>query len=972
MALGLLVAVTLPTLSVAGAPMQAPADVKSQLQPINDCVRNNRRLAVSFLIDESGSLRDTDPSAARVTGVKAALAALNEITEGEGRSEVHVKLWGFSVRGDVRQDWARLENGSLRALQDAAEQFRTRDGGFDTDYVNAVRAARGDLAEQVAAMDPAGDRPVCKLLLWFTDGKLDIDDRSSASTREMHGDRKEWAPEIDLSQPGSGDRAAEKGRELMCAPQGEMQQLRDDGVFTAVVALETQIAPQDRDFLMANARGAAGPRSCGVPGESTGRMGAYVSSANVDELVFGIYGVANPNEVPPGQVDKGTCPNDQPCPQGSHTFVLDEGLSRFNLLAISREPSIRVLVTAPNGQSADLGRGGAGQADLAAVRLRWSWLSESVVLLNGDLPGGDRRWAGTWRMTFVDPTGQHPEAVNRLAVYVFGNLEARLVPGTRLRKGEAGRIQIRIQNAKGEPQTSRAFVQGSTLVASVAAAGGDPVRLELTPSGDGVFEASYTPPEDLDGVTLNLHTDLTIQTSTGVTLPTVGTDDTIPLDPPTGFAPVDLGNLDALVLAPVKSADGTTSGPLRFTGAPNNDVCVWLTSGRAVRRPGGVDAVRFRAERGTSQASCVTVPRGEGGSLDVTAAVAGAGRGRVSGDLVVGMRNEGNGKVVEQRVPVRFEVAVPPGHDAGRALLLVLAGIGLPLLGLYLLNWRSARFETFDTLRTTNVHIKVTPTGVERVDGKDRLVDPLDVKPFATPPSLREFTVGSLAFRARMPRLPFGAVTGRVSSAPRKTVSNRGLHGAGDEAIVALGLGLVWVCAVDAASVGAAGRAPDGPVGQEVRGELLVLFGSNDSFEAQVAHVEADLRRKLPNLLGALAAKVGPPPTDLPSPTSGPGHGGAKRTIDIPVGSSTPTSGITVSLPPAGGSGGARPVVAETLNGAKGRRARSGRKERKERAAPPQTPPARPAPGATPPTTAATQRPTTPTVKLPKLPGSDS
>ena len=868
-----------------------PASASEDLKPVADCIRKNGRLAALFMVDESGSLRQTDPNADRVAGLQAALAGLTELTQGESSIEVQVALWGFAASAAARNGWTVLNSSSAGSFQSAAEEFRQRDNGFDTDYVAALTSGREELARRVVAMDADGSKPVCKLLLWFTDGKLDIEDRLTPAARRAHGTSKPWAPEINLGETGGGDRAITKGRELICSRDGLAQRLRDDGVFTAAVALETAIAQPDRNFLSAIATGSGEATTCGTPGPAAEQAGAYLGASNVDELILSLFEATGAAPISPG-VSAAVCPTSTPCPEGTEEFTLDATLSRFNVLAVSRDPEVAIVLRSPGGQEITLTRGQVGTGTAGSAEISWRWFSSSAVLISGALPDTTSDWVGTWRVTFVDTTGTNANVQNRVAIYVFGNLEARVAPNSRLRKGEPGTIRIQVVNPKGEPKTSPDFLESVDVRATTAIPGEAPKELRLSLQANGEFVGKYTPAAALTAVALKIHTDLTIKTSVGIELPTVGIEDSIPLDPPIGFPSIDLpkSGRGTLILSPVTEPNGSAEAELRFHRLEAGTACVWLSRFTTSSHPKDTKSVAFSMTPGASSSECLEVKADGEMTAQLTAQVVGFGRGRVTGEVVIGMRSNETGKSREEAIPVRFEMDVPPVVNRSRALLLMVIGALAPLALLYLLNWITARFGRFDAVRYLATTCLVGPGNqVNPAPGRAVLLEGAEAKMHPSPESLRRFEIGPFVLSGKVAKSPFGAPYGLVTRPDGVVMaSDLGVTEDAKSAKVSLGLGRSWIIGIPDGDLHVAVDSDD-QLRQPVKVQVLALFSDDEAFDSQLAKTDSDLRDRLPDLVVQLAHKVLPPRT--------PDSEAAEQGDDLPGMPQSPTAPPT-PLPP--------------------------------------------------------------------------
>ena len=833
----------------------------TSLQTIGNCIRTNHRAAVVFLVDESGSLTNTDPQNFRVAAIQAALSGLGELTSGQASTTIDVQMTGFSVGAQTRQNWTPLNSGSLGGLQQVAGGFTGRNQGFETDYYAGLTSAKSALDQQAIAMNPTGTTPVCKMLFWFTDGKMEIDNRSTQGQVDQYGATVPWAPDIQLNGSSAINAAAtDRGRQLLCNPGGVVDQMRSDGVFSAIVPLQVAIGPEDLAFLGALAQGQSGDQTCGTPGQAAQASGVLTSASDVGQLILGFYSasVLSP-PIPPGwDATTGVClPSAGTCPSGTRSFQLDPTLSNFSLLAEPQDVNLQVEITGPDGTSVPLARGVPGTATASGATLAWTWFTPTVLLLKGSLPAGSTAWVGTWSVTFIDPTGQNASAVNHVAVYLFGNLVAAVPAGTQARKGRASRIPIEVLAGPGGPQTDPAILKDLTITASVSTPGAPPQPLQVLPpaAAGSQYSVIWTPPAASTASAATIQTSLTINTSDNVSLPAVTSSYSVPLLNPIGFPSFTLGNHGIVFLTPVRTAGQVATGQFVIQGGPGSTGCLWFAGGSAVRKPEQAQSVTYSLAPGSSQGTCLRFSPPTNRSVVVTASVKGYGSGVVDGRLTILMRNNVDGSTRTEHVPVEFLMNVPLTLDTGTALWLLLLGVLGPLLILYLISWLTAKFLSFDQLRYLTTSVRAARLGEHFT-----LVDPPDVSTadaaiLNRPPSLRSFSIGSFAFRVRMPWSPMGAAEGRVSAAGQLVVTNFGLRGSGSEGFVTRGLGSIWVASVAGDALAVALRGDQ--VGQlPFDVPMLLVFNGEGSPTSQLDDMAQDVSDRLPGLLDELAAKL--------------------------------------------------------------------------------------------------------------------
>jgi hypothetical protein len=882
-----------------------PSNSLGALQPISDCIRQNRRAAVLFLVDETGSLHQTDPQDARVAGLQAALLGLNQLTGGEAAAQVDVEMTGFAVTTVERQPWTALNSQNLPGLQAQAQEFSARNNGFETDYYVALDQARSLLDQHAVAMNPTGATPVCKLMIWFTDGRLEIDNRTNKYEVEQYGSTVPWAPNIPLtsSQPGINIPATDQARQLICQAGGVADQMRADGIFSAVVPLETLIQPEDLQFLGAVAQGQDGAASCGTVGPTTASTGALIPGSDFNQLVLGFYSasVLTP-PIPPGESSTGVCaPTAGACPTGTRTFVVDPSLSSFNVLALTQDANLNVQLFGPDGTSLAATRGAPGSGTVAGVQISWNWLSPTTLLLTGTLPPATANlWSGTWSVTFVDPTGQNAAAVNQVAIYLFGNLEAQVVPGTQLRKGRAGVLPIQLVNGTGTPQTSPVILKDVQVTATIQVAGQPAVPLQLSPTGLGTYVSDFLPAADLQASSADVHTELSITTPDGYVLPAVGNDSTVPLENPIGYPSVALGKAGVVYLSPIGALDQTAHGSFVLTAGIGATGCAWLAAAHDIKSPPGAGTVKYAISPGESQGQCLPFRPGSSHVVKVSATITGAATGEVSGSLDLILRNSIDGSTRKELIPVRFAVAVPVTLDAGTAIWLLLIGILGPLLLLYLLNLLARHFQSFDQLRYLICTVQVSGSADSVVVSHETELSTTNAAIFNRPSSLRNFECGGFDFSAHMPLSPFGAVTGRVSAAAQRVVTNIGLWRDGEQGLVPLGLGKMWALRVSPEDLRSA-LSEGGDLRAPAQATVLYLFNSEGAPAEQLEQLDEEARRQLPELLAVLFGKLPSPGSAVTSSGSGAAYAGQAPS---PSGEALPNL-PGEALPPLSGGGSA-------------------------------------------------------------------
>jgi hypothetical protein len=352
---------------------QAPAvprDAIPALVRLAECVRDNRSVAALVLMDESGSLKKTDPDNQRVTAAKSAIESLANLAEhnidGE-KPQVQVAVGGFSVDYEEVAGWTDLTYGSVDSVKRSVDGLAGKNSGLDTDYAAALIGAKKVLDQKQSVP--------CRALLWFTDGKYDIDPRKGKTPT------KAYAPQIKPFNKPKELIAA--GREIICKSGGLVDDLRNDKIGNIAVGLTAQLLPPDQAFLQALTNGKSPTESCGsIDGNTTG---AFIPVNNLAELISSFdtvgatlgYGVQGKPEL-----NIAVC-STTACPSGSRTFPVETGMSRVHISAQTGGKDVSISLKTPEQTIETAPQIGAQttvtKTTIGSTSARIVWLAEDVA-----------------------------------------------------------------------------------------------------------------------------------------------------------------------------------------------------------------------------------------------------------------------------------------------------------------------------------------------------------------------------------------------------------------------------------------------------------------------------------------------------------------------------------------------------------------------------------------------------------------
>ena len=230
------------------------------LSEFGACLSGHGQGSVVLLVDQSGSMRQTDPDQGRV---KAATYLVDRLSSFAGRSGVtlDVRVAGFADDYHPVGDWTTLTASTKDAVSASVRTVGADLKDYDTDYWNALNGARQDLVDH----DSSG----CRAVAWLSDGEFDLDVRDSDAARHDYGGTKGYATGADLSSESGVQQAEQAGRGDLCRPTGLADQVRSSGVTLIGIGLSGPGPQPDFTLMRRVSQGggsnaaAAGLEQCG-------------------------------------------------------------------------------------------------------------------------------------------------------------------------------------------------------------------------------------------------------------------------------------------------------------------------------------------------------------------------------------------------------------------------------------------------------------------------------------------------------------------------------------------------------------------------------------------------------------------------------------------------------------------------------------------------------------------------------------
>ncbi|WP_448627707.1 VWA domain-containing protein [Geodermatophilus sp. URMC 64] len=701
LSVGLLgVALTHP--SPAGA---VPSPTGSQsLQSLGACLTGTKHADVLLLVDESHSLTASDPADARVTAAQLLLDRLAD-TAARTDSTIDLAVNGFSSGVRPALDWQPLNTQTKAGAIAAVADFAIRDDGFETDYWTALSTAHQQLLDR---REPDAAQP-CQALVLFTDGEYDLTPRTTPSEVAEHGQTIPipGVEGVPITSEEAADRVEAAGREDICRAGGVTDGLRRDKVLTIAIGLS---GGGSIDLGLLSSIAESAPDPCGT----IAPYGFFLAASDVEDLVLAFDAIGDPANPPQPVDEQGVC-EFSTCPQEAHSFVLDASIQSLHLVGTSDAAGVEVYVQPPDvatpvrlAYDAAAPAGTAAAGDLA---LEYTWFSDGAFSVDAQIPAGGGNWTGEWQVVFVDPTGQHPDAVSRTQLTIQADLGAVVAPGTDVewRVGDdLGAVPMALVRTDGTPAVLG--VPAPTLALKVVLLGAssrEEVLAENVPGAQLIAGVPLSVPEDFPSGQAELRTELSVTTVSGLVLqPQVRTQQ-IAVLPPLGFPTVksdriDFGRLEG-------TAAGT--GGLEVSGPG----CVSVVGAALTVRPSEVENVTAALKDGDE----LCLADGENRTIDLELASRDIGAGDLQGDVTLALAPADHPeRVTEVQVPFLADL-VRPANGSVRLLVLLAAlvvGIGVPVL-VFLLGRKLAARLPDTALRSVLLPVRIGPNGLQGADG---------------------------------------------------------------------------------------------------------------------------------------------------------------------------------------------------------------------------------------------------------------
>lgn len=788
-----LLGMTLPVPSAA-APSAPDADSASGLGDFGACLSGHGQGSLAILIDQSGSMRQTDPDQGRVEAASYLIDRLAAFTDRTGIT-LDVRVAGFAADYHAAGDWTGLTGSTKDGIASSVRTVGDDLKDYDTDYWNALNGARQDLADH----DSSG----CRAVAWLSDGEFDLDVRDSDSATRDFGGSKSYATSADLSKESGVQQAEQAGRSDLCRSTGLADQVRSAGITLIGIGLSGSGGAQPDFTLMRRVSEGGGTNAAeaGVDqcGDVSSPAGAFYPVSDLDSLLMAFDSISTPGDTVQSR-SVSIC-QDAACNEGQYSFVLDGTLDAVHVMASSDVSGLDAYLYPPGAANPLVIKGDQSGAQ-GSAGVSAQWLTSRTF--QADLDASKvSTWDGQWRLAFVDPSSASQNQQIHVNVHLSSPLTLSWtdLDKTELRQGE--RVEsatLSLLDHAGGRAVEASRVKGAVTMSVVlkdsagnehelwtgkdVAALKNPVTIELPQDvaiGSGTLTTSVT-------VTTASTTLADGSTAEGTVLaPTEATQDV------DVQAPVDFPSVGGEAAFPALEKELSTTADLPVAGPG----CVWLSSGEPSLTGSPADAGAVTVSSSASSAdTCVEVADGDTATLPVTLSAQGHANGALSGTLEVTLAPaDAPDRAQTVQVPFNAEMRRPLNVTTAWTtfVLVLLAGILIPLALLYLLKLVTGRIPRGTVETATRV--------VEVPRGSGTVTIPLppsnEITQVSLPERSRHLTVGPYEFKVRIGLSPTSMPVVELVSPDAPSVSGAAPGSRRNRAVLPLGVRGNWVAVLD-------------------------------------------------------------------------------------------------------------------------------------------------------------------------------
>jgi len=681
------------------------------------CAAGANHLLAVIVVDSSSSLKSTDPDDQRVGAIGTALDSLEQLGRAPSAKalDVRASLASFGQRYEELVGWGTVEGDHASRLRaSATNDVPSRDRENYTDYREALRGAQTSLNKDAATLDGVS----CKVVLWFTDGRLDVDGPGGI---------------------GLGPQTDDARREL-CSPQGIVDAVRADGIAIVALALFKEggsVTNQDRERLRAIAEGAGDGEACGTinPPPASATPGAYLRADDPGAMrrLFAQAAVMIEGARPSLSV---VCP-EGPCSGGRLTIAVDRGIEGFRAI-LERKSGARVQIIAADGSTTSLV---AGATSFGGAALDVTESGELMVVSATFPPSSSA--VGSWTLV------TDPSVTTLVELYYVWGATLDIAAVDELIVGETGTVRVVPRHTDG---TAISTDELASMDVSVSI---DGVHRDHRPSAAGGWEVDVDVPKS--DVAPSFHVEATAHATTapsGIALGPITARSELTTSFPPSFPAVAPGRLHL----PAIVGDDASTGTLTFTGSERGATKACFAAPAPPKAPDNAGDLTVAPAGG-----CLTIPANQQVVVKVRVKAEHAADGRVDGVLPVRLYEVDGDEPITVNIPFGLSMTRPVDESIrwGLIALFTFAALALAWVTAEIARRLGDRYVLGTDARAASIPVVATSAGVRRAEADATvLLDPaFDFEPVGMDRKRRltGFTAAGLEFRRSFGWFPLQA-----------------------------------------------------------------------------------------------------------------------------------------------------------------------------------------------------------------------
>ncbi len=640
----------------------AVPSIDGAFEDLGRCLQSqgkNKVLDVFYLIDESGSLRDTDPENARADILSSSLQQLasfrNDVT-------VNYSVGFFAHQYGVWQAWRTVNKGGI--VPEAArlnEEVRKRNQGNYTDWLQGINGAINELNAQHERTNG------CSTLIWLTDGGIQLStvEKTVDAINQLCDNRFDVLRKNGVTVLG----ILLKNESALAKLAPDVQ---EDQAF-AMSLMEPLVTGQG---VLTNGT----EKKCGkFPIPKNYRQGALFVASDPKDLAYEFL------KLPP---------RIEGCAAVSKfdrsQFEIEPGISEFQMVTTAANWSL----VDPKGKTLT--------STSREIRVFDTAGAAQIKV------GTNNSGRGTWK--FAGTGGE-------TSLYLCSGLDIRIDPGTEFISGRAGILSGKVvSQSTGLPADLTKYDPDHPITIELITGGKSESKKEAEQSDPASFMLQKFIP-GTDSAEAEVRITLFLKTKRGTPLAPVSMSQKIDVRllsnyPTIKNEPIELSTLESELVP--------ATGLVTFKGPEKADgkVCIDTKSKPIViqDRVSRADTYKI-STAGVDAEGCLPIRQGEETSVKMTA----SNSVTAVSDVILGVpisyySDAEPGKNFTLNAQVNFK-SDPAGDPLLWIIILTILGIGLPLALIYLMLWWATRIAYGRQLQRAEYPIAITTDG--RISTRD-------------------------------------------------------------------------------------------------------------------------------------------------------------------------------------------------------------------------------------------------------------